>query len=91
MIPTGDKDDPDFNKPVEFEPYITAEQAQTLTERLNAVAADVPVFLGMFGLTKIEDMQIGVYADALSMIEKKAKKMAEVTQEEADALIEAVA
>ena len=89
MIPTGDKDDPDFNKPVEFESTITAEQVLTLRTRLEAVDADIPVFLGMYKLTKLEDMQIGTFADALAMIEKKAKKISELTQEETDALLKA--
>ena len=89
MIPTGDKDDPDFNKPEEFEPNISSEQVVSIVERLKAVDGDMPAFLGMFGLTKIEDMTIGVYSDALRMIEAKAKKLAEVTSEESDALVEA--
>ena len=90
MIPTGDKDDPDFNKPVEFEPVITAEQALSIKTSMEEVKGDMPKFLGLMGLTKLEDMPIGTFPKAIEMIDAKAKKMSEVTKEEADALVETV-
>ena len=90
MIPTGDKDDPDFNKPVEFEANISTEQATTIKTRMADLKGDMGVFLGMLGLTAVEDMPIGTFPKAIEMIDAKAKKMSEVTKEEADALVEAV-
>lgn len=89
MIPTGDKDDPDFNKPEEFVPNISEEQANTIRSRMEELGGDMPTFMGILKLTNLEDMPITVFPEAMRMIDAKAKKIAAVTKEEADALMEA--
>lgn len=89
MIPTGDTDDPDFNKPEEFVPTISAEQADIIRSRMKDLDGDMDVFLGLLKLTRLEDMLVSVFPEAMRMIDAKAKKVSAVTKEEADALLEA--
>ncbi len=88
MIPTGDKDDPDFNKPVEFvDGAISKDQAAVLQAEMERIGANVTLFLEFFKVDSIADLPLSKYGQATAMLEAKAKKAAQVTKEEADALV----
>ena len=88
MIPTGDRDDPDFNKPVEFvDGTISADQAAVLNAEIARIGANPEKFLSFFNVSSMQDLPLSRYGQATAMLEAKAKQASQVTQEEADALV----
>lgn len=94
MIPTGDKDDADFNKPLNEEDALVAtistQQRKHLEAELERLQADVPVFLNYFKIENLADLVDTDYPKAIKMLEAKEKNQKEtaaaVTDEETAAL-----
>lgn len=90
MIPTGDRDDADFNKVFDEDEglaaVITEEQRQHLDSELTRLEADVPVFLKYFKIAELGDLMSDQYLHATRMLEAKEKQQVKVTDEEATAI-----
>lgn len=86
MIPTGDKDDPDFNKPEEIQVGISFDQAMELEGEIEELDADLPKFLQHFNVSDISNMTASQYLAAKNMLTEKARRKAAEDAQEAKAL-----
>jgi hypothetical protein len=86
MIPTGDKDDPDFSKTFDQDAVISEKQIKTLRKLLEDTESDEAKFLALFEADSIEEFPLKSHAVALEKLkQKKRMKQAaaatEATQE----------
>ena len=92
MIPTGDKDDPDFHKTFDADAVISTKQVKHLRKLLEDTESDVEKFLTMFKADSLEEFPLNRHQDALDKLGQKKRmkkaKAQETTQAEAKEIME---
>ena len=78
MIPTGDKDDPDFNKPLDENESvansISSDQANHLEAEIKRVGANHAKFLNHFEIDAILSLNLSDYDEAVNLLKAREKR-----------------